>query len=65
MHHREAVPPAGLKDAGGFIDRAFHVVHVLKGHESYDEVERRVVEREVGSIGELRLQVGVGLLRRG
>jgi hypothetical protein len=52
MNDGEAQPATSLQHAGGFLDGGRHLVHILKGHERNDAIERPVREGQSGRICE-------------
>src|SRR5688500_2523577 len=64
MHDGETQAPCRLEYAARLANRTFEIVHVLEGHERNNEVEGLVVERQVRSVGLMRLEVWISLGRR-
>jgi hypothetical protein len=65
MDDRKAGHATGLEHARNFPNGAAEVIDVMQAHERDDLVERRILERERGCIGHVKLHVRSRLARGG
>ncbi len=65
MDDREAGHAIGLEHARDFVHSGAEIIDVMQAHERDDPIERRIVERDRGCIGNVKLHVRRELARGG